>query len=78
VPFRFVREYDRESKRGYGTHIVIVFKTLEGDFKNLSDMSSKQFDGQGSLGNGGAMRIAPMALFCQSRNYSGKKLVVCV
>jgi ADP-ribosylglycohydrolase len=79
VPFRFVTEYFHESWRGYGGHVATVFEKLQHEnFKNLYSPSREQFQGQGSLANGGAMRIAPMALFCWSRNYSGEKLVVCL
>ena len=35
-----------------------------------------QFDGQGSYGNGGAMRIAPAALFACRKGYDFEQLAV--
>lgn len=49
--------------RGYGYNVVTVLKRL-GD-RDLSDVfapARNQFDGGGSYGNGGAMRVAPVAL----------------
>lgn len=74
---RFVREYSHEPWRGYGRNVVTVFEKLQDtDFRDLYGPSSEQFEGRGSFGNGGAMRIVPMALFCRSRNYDGKQFVV--
>ncbi|KAK9872672.1 hypothetical protein WA026_018806 [Henosepilachna vigintioctopunctata] len=60
----FVKEYFLEPNRGYGQNVVTVFKKLKHNkFENIYKPASEQFDGSGSLGNGGAMRIAPIALF---------------
>ncbi|XP_059159988.1 ADP-ribosylhydrolase ARH3-like [Physella acuta] len=61
---RFAKEFDKEPQRGYGGNIPVVFKALLDP--NLTDVflpASQQFDGRGSYGNGGAMRIAPAPLF---------------
>ena len=63
----FVEEFFRDPYRGYGQAVGTVFERLRGD--NPEDVTlpaSRQFDGQGSYGNGAAMRISPLALF--SRN----------
>merc|ERR1712140_163141 len=61
---RFVEEYYREPDRGYGATVVNVFAQLkEEDFKDPHGPATKSFDGQGSGGNGAAMRIAPLALY---------------
>lgn len=74
-----MREHSREPMRGYGRDVGTVFKKLQDtDFRDLYGPSSEQFDGRGSFGNGGAMRIAPMALFCHSRNYDAEQFVVCL
>jgi poly(ADP-ribose) glycohydrolase ARH3 len=63
--FRFVDEFYKEPWRGYGANVVTVFEKLrESQFRHIYDPAREQFDGRGSYGNGGAMRIAPMALFC--------------
>lgn len=41
-----------------------MFQKLRSNkFSEILKPASEQFNGQGSLGNGGAMRIAPIALF---------------
>lgn len=78
---RFVTNYFREPNRGYGESVVTVFKKLRQVLNNSNKSSSEtdvwkparqQFNGSGSLGNGGAMRIAPVALYC----YSDHKLLL--
>ncbi|XP_044761265.1 ADP-ribose glycohydrolase ARH3-like [Coccinella septempunctata] len=60
----FVKEYFLEPKRGYGQNVITVFKKLkQSRFQDIFKPASEQFNGSGSLGNGGAMRIAPLALY---------------
>lgn len=41
-----------------------VFQKLRGNkFADIVSPAKEQFNGQGSWGNGGAMRVAPIALF---------------
>lgn len=64
VCFRFVREFFNDPRRGYGSNVIDVFYKLRGQkFKDPFGPAKEQFDGSGSLGNGGAMRVAPIALF---------------
>ncbi|KAF7995786.1 hypothetical protein HCN44_006893 [Aphidius gifuensis] len=61
---KFVKSYYREPNRGYGQSVITVFQKLRANkFTDILKPASEQFNGQGSLGNGGAMRIAPIALF---------------
>ncbi|KAA0192385.1 hypothetical protein HAZT_HAZT002414 [Hyalella azteca] len=61
---KFVRAYYKEPRRGYGANIVNVFAALKAtNFKDVWAPAALQFDGSGSYGNGGAMRVAPVALF---------------
>lgn len=63
----FVEEFFRDRHRGYGQAVGMVFQRLRDE--NPEDVTlpaRHQFDGQGSYGNGAAMRISPLALF--SRN----------
>lgn len=61
---RFVAEFYREPKRGYGANILDVFHKLKVQrFEDIWRPAKEQFDGSGSFGNGGAMRIAPVALY---------------
>lgn len=68
---RFVSEFYREPKRGYGANILEVFHKLKVQrFEDIWKPAKEQFDGSGSYGNGGAMRIAPVALYFND-NYKG-------
>ena len=52
---------------GYGAHVVNVFRKLRArNFEDPFGPAKEQFNGSGSYGNGGAMRVAPLALFCHS------------
>lgn len=69
VAFRFVTEFysDRKRANTYGQHVVEVFEKLRAQkFSDPTKPASEQFNGSGSYGNGGAMRVAPVALFCHS------------
>lgn len=60
----FVHEYFTDPNRGYGQNVVHVFKTLRSTkFVDIYKPAVAQFNGSGSYGNGGAMRIAPIALY---------------
>lgn len=60
----FTKEYFQEPSRGYGTGVKTVFEKLKRNkFENVTQPAKEQFFGAGSYGNGGAMRVAPAALF---------------
>lgn len=62
---KFVKEYYADPKRGYGGNVIDVFAALRASkFRDVYNPSALQFNGRGSYGNGGAMRVAPIALFC--------------
>lgn len=66
---RFVTEFysDRRRSHTYGQHVVDVFEKLRAQkYAEPFKPASEQFNGSGSYGNGGAMRVAPVALFCHS------------
>ncbi|XP_029170756.1 ADP-ribose glycohydrolase ARH3-like [Nylanderia fulva] len=70
VAKRFVESYYQEPYRGYGTGSINVLKKLRKLKNNKIDPgidvkgpAKTIFDGRGSYGNGGAMRIAPVSLF---------------
>jgi ADP-ribosylglycohydrolase len=66
---RFVKEYftDPDPRRNYGLHVVNVFHKLRAqNFEDPFGPAKEQFGGSGSYGNGAAMRVAPLALFCHS------------
>ena len=65
---RFVDEYFKEPHRGYGRNVITVFELLRQEkFSDPYGPARKQFDGAGSRGNGGAMRISPAAVFAIKR-----------
>lgn len=65
VAKRFVKSYYQTPNRGYGPAVVTVFQKLRGNkFTDVISPAKEQFNGQGSWGNGGAMRVTPIALFC--------------
>lgn len=60
----FVNEYFKHPNRGYGQNVIEVFHKLKNSkFTDIYKPATEQFWGSGSFGNGGAMRIAPIALY---------------
>lgn len=59
---RFARRFEREPDRGYGkmTRIQLREAAAGSDWRQLA---SSAFGGLGSLGNGGAMRVAPLGAY---------------
>ncbi|XP_071792704.1 ADP-ribosylhydrolase ARH3-like [Asterias amurensis] len=65
---RFSEEYLNEPFRGYGGNVIEILPAL-GDpcVKDIYSPAESQFNGKGSFGNGGGMRIAPVGL-CSAEN----------
>lgn len=64
----FVKEYFFAPKRGYGAGVTDLFHKLrKSKFEDFLAPASHQFGGQGSFGNGAAMRISPVALYCLNK-----------
>ncbi|KAK7109563.1 hypothetical protein V1264_013587 [Littorina saxatilis] len=62
---RFAKEFEKEPSRGYGGSVITVLRALaDQDLEDVFQPAREQFDGSGSYGNGGGMRIAPLGLFC--------------
>ena len=62
---RFVTEYFKEPKRGYGASVAAVFKKLkQSQCQDPFQPASEQFNGSGSYGNGAAMRVHPVGMYC--------------
>ncbi|KRT78124.1 hypothetical protein AMK59_7990 [Oryctes borbonicus] len=60
----FVKEYFSEPRRGYGQGVTEVFHKLRNSkFQDVYGPAREQFNGTGSYGNGGAMRMCPIPLF---------------
>jgi len=59
---RFARRFEREPDRGYGKMTRIQLREINAGAK-WRDMAANAFGGQGSMGNGGAMRVAPLGAY---------------
>ncbi|MFV0363721.1 MAG: ADP-ribosylglycohydrolase family protein [Suipraeoptans sp.] len=59
---QFAKNYEKDPNRGYGASIHRLLRGL-GEGKRWQDLSSEQFYGEGSMGNGAAMRVAPLGCF---------------
>jgi ADP-ribosylglycohydrolase len=59
---RFVRRFERDPDRGYGKMTRIQMREIFAGAR-WQDTSAKVFGGQGSMGNGGAMRVAPLGAY---------------
>lgn len=73
----FVKEYFTSPNRGYGRGTICVLTKLR-QTKAAEPLRPAQdaFGGIGSHGNGAAMRIAPVALFCYNKADKLQDLVV--
>jgi ADP-ribosylglycohydrolase len=58
----FAREYDRDPRRGYGGTAHGILRAI-GEGTPWPIAASRAFDGQGSCGNGGAMRVSPVGAY---------------
>ena len=59
---RFVRRFERDPDRGYGKMTRIQMREILAGAR-WQDTSANAFGGQGSMGNGGAMRVAPLGAY---------------
>jgi len=58
----FARRYAAEPRRGYGGTAHRILREI-GAGRPWRDASNEVFDGMGSMGNGGAMRVAPVGAY---------------
>lgn len=58
----FAEEYEAAPFRGYGRNVVEVFQRVQAGHR-WDEAAARQFGGQGSYGNGAAMRVTPVALW---------------
>ena len=58
----FRRNWSREPWRGYAGGPPMIFHAVEETGETYRSVAAKLYDGRGSLGNGAAMRIAPVGL----------------
>jgi len=59
---RFARRFERDPDRGYGKMTRIQMREIMAG-ANWRDTAAKAFGGQGSMGNGSAMRVAPLGAY---------------
>jgi ADP-ribosylglycohydrolase len=59
---RFSRRFEREPDRGYGKMTRIQMREIIAG-ANWRHTAANAFGGQGSMGNGGAMRVAPLGAY---------------
>lgn len=59
---RFARRFDRDPDRGYGSMTRIQMREINAGAK-WRDTAANAFGGQGSMGNGSAMRVAPLGAY---------------
>jgi ADP-ribosylglycohydrolase len=59
---RFARRFERDPERGYGRMTRIQMREITAGAK-WRDMAANAFGGQGSMGNGSAMRVAPLGAY---------------
>jgi len=59
---RFVRRFERDSERGYGKMTRVQLREIMAG-QRWRITSPRAFGGQGSMGNGGAMRVAPLGAY---------------
>ena len=60
---KFHEHFRREPWRGYGPGPPAIFKRVAATGSSYAEAARVLYDGEGSLGNGAAMRIAPLALY---------------
>jgi ADP-ribosylglycohydrolase len=59
---RFARRFERDPDRGYGSMTRFQMRQICAGAK-WKDTAANAFGGQGSMGNGGAMRVAPLGAY---------------
>jgi ADP-ribosylglycohydrolase len=59
---RFARRFERDPERGYGSMTRTQLRDINAGAK-WRDTAANAFGGQGSMGNGGAMRVAPLGAY---------------
>ncbi len=59
---KFNRNHDLDVNRGYGVTLRRLLREIK-EGENWRDVSKNAFDGQGSMGNGAAMRVCPIGAY---------------
>jgi ADP-ribosylglycohydrolase len=59
---RFAKNYKRNARRGYGGTAHLILRSIH-QGEDWRVVAPSVFDGMGSFGNGGAMRVAPLGAY---------------
>ena len=59
---KFCKNHDLDTERGYGATLRRLLREIQ-EGQSWSDVSKQAFDGQGSMGNGAAMRVCPIGAY---------------
>jgi ADP-ribosylglycohydrolase len=59
---KFYNNHDLDVNRGYGATLRRLLREIK-EGQNWRDVSKNAFDGQGSMGNGAAMRVCPIGAY---------------
>ncbi|MEO0044181.1 MAG: hypothetical protein RL329_3629 [Bacteroidota bacterium] len=59
---KFCENHDLDTRRGYGATLRRLLREIKGG-QSWKVVSQKAFDGQGSMGNGAAMRVCPIGAY---------------
>lgn len=59
---QFCINHDLDTNRGYGATLRRLLREVQNG-ENWREVSKRAFDGQGSMGNGAAMRVCPIGAF---------------
>jgi len=62
LAMRFAERFRRDPDRGYGSMARNILKQILAG-TTWREASTQAFDGQGSMGNGGAMRVSPLGAY---------------
>ncbi|WP_406283300.1 ADP-ribosylglycohydrolase family protein [Embleya sp. NBC_00896] len=63
----FAAAYEADAHRGYGPSMHGVLRAIR-EGEHWQDVTRRQFEGQGSWGNGAAMRVAPLGAWYADRD----------
>lgn len=62
LALRFAERFRREPERGYGTMARVILRAIISG-EDWQQAAASAFGGTGSMGNGGAMRVAPLGAY---------------
>jgi ADP-ribosylglycohydrolase len=72
---KFIANHNLDINRGYGATLRRLLREIE-EGKNWREVSKNVFDGQGSMGNGAAMRVCPIGAYYFDNLQKVKELAI--